>query len=413
MELDVAAAPRRLLTHVFDQALEAVRGRQAVRRALTARGIQGPVILIAAGKAAQSMTEGAGDALGEQIRGGLVISKPGHLAAEKLVQFGLEGVIGGHPVPTEGSLEAGRRLQRVLDQPGEETLLFLISGGASSLVEAPTSGLGLAELARINQWLLGSGLPIDAMNLVRKSVSRIKGGGLLTRLGGRDLRALAISDVPGDDPGVIGSGLLVPEPRLAARLTALELPGWLRDWVEQGLTERAGIPEQGPEIQLVATLDSAKGAAAVAAAEAGVEVHKHPEFLDGDAAERGRDLARRLIDGPSGLYIWGGETTVRLPEQPGRGGRNQHLALAAATVLAGRDDCLLLSGGTDGTDGPTEDAGGLVDGGTLHRAEQAGFDADATLAAADAGALLAAAGDLIHTGPTGTNVMDLVLGLRL
>ncbi len=410
--MEVDSTPRRLLAGVFDQALGAVRGRPVVRRALTARGIEGPVTLIAVGKAAQSMTEGAWDALGGQIRGGLVISKPGHLVPEQLARMGLEDVVGGHPAPTDGSLDAGRRLQWALDGRGEETLLFLISGGASSLVEVPISGLGLAELARINGWLLSSGLPVEAMNLIRKSVSRIKGGGLLTRLGGRNPRVLAISDVPGDDPGVIGSGLLVPEPRLASRLAALALPDWLRTWTERATIEWAGIPEQGPEIELVATLDIAKDTAAAAARDAGLEVHPHRELLEGDAAERGRALAQRLLDGPTGLHIWGGETTVRLPERPGRGGRNQQLALAAAVVLAGRDDCCLLSGGTDGTDGPTDDAGGLVDGNTLYRAEQAGFDADAALTAADAGTLLATTGDLIHTGPTGTNVMDLVLGLK-
>ncbi|MCB2264303.1 MAG: DUF4147 domain-containing protein [Candidatus Thiosymbion ectosymbiont of Robbea hypermnestra] len=411
MESD--ALPRRLLIHVFDRALAAVRGRPAVRRALAARGIAGPVTLVAVGKAAQSMTEGAWDALGGQLRGGLVISKPGHLAPERLARFGLEGLVGGHPIPTEGSLAAGRRLLRVLEGRDAETLLFLISGGASSLVEVPAAGLGLAELTRLNAWLLGSGLPIDAMNLVRKSVSRIKGGGLLGYLGERHPRVLAISDVPGDDPAVIGSGLLVPAPDPASRLAAMALPDWLRGWTERAAGERAGIPEPGPEIELVATLDIARDAAAAAAREAGVPVHPHREPLAGDAAECGGTLARRLREGPTGLHIWGGETTVRLPERPGRGGRNQHLALSAAVMLAGRDDCLLLSGGTDGTDGPTDDAGGLVDGGTCRRAKAAGFDADAALAAADAGSLLAAAGDLIRTGPTGTNVMDLVLGLRL
>ena len=404
---------RRLLTDVFDQALEAVRGRPAVRRALEARGIEGPVTLVAVGKAAESMTQGALDALDEQVRGGLVISKPGHLDQRRLEGIGLDSVVGGHPVPTDGTLEAGERLLELLARGGEETLLFLISGGASSLVEAPASGLGLAELARLNKWLLGSGLPIDRMNLIRKSVSRIKGGGLVSRLGGRDVRALAISDVPGDDPGIIGSGLLVPEPGLAARLAALDLPDWLRAWTERGLIERAGMPDEGPEVELVATLHIARNAAAKAARDKGLPVHVYPEFLEGDAGERGTELARRLMDGPVGIQIWGGEPTVRLPERPGRGGRNQHLALAAAVELAGREDCMLLSGGTDGTDGPTEDAGGLVDGGTLERAKRERFDVAATLVAADAGSLLEATGDLVHTGPTGTNVMDLVLGLKL
>lgn len=412
-DVDADIVSRRLLTGIFDRALAAVRGRPAVRRVLTARGIEGPVTLVAVGKAAQSMTEGAWNALGERIRGGLVISKLGHLVPERLARFGLEGLVGGHPLPTEGSLAAGQRLLQVVAGRGTGTLLFLISGGASSLVEVPAGGLGLAELARINVWLLGSGLPIDAMNLVRKSVSRIKGGGLLGYLEGRHPRVLAISDVPGDDPAVIGSGLLVPEPDLASRLAALEWPDWLQDWTERALVERAEIPERGPELELVATLDMARNAAAMAAGEAGIVVHPQREPLAGDAAACGRALARRLLEGPPGLYIWGGETTVRLPERPGRGGRNQHLALAAAVTLAGRDDGFLLSGGTDGTDGPTDDAGGLVDGGTLRRAKAAGFEAQAALAAADAGSLLAATGDLLRIGPTGTNVMDLVLGLRL
>jgi hydroxypyruvate reductase len=398
---------------LFAHALAAVSGRSAVRCELQERGIDGPVTLVAVGKASQSMTEGAWDVLGDQIRGGLVVSKPGHLDPDRLARMRLDSAFGGHPVPTQGSLEAGRRLTEVLDRSGDGTLLFLISGGASSLVEAPAAGLGLAELARMNTWLLGSGLAIGAMNLVRKSISRIKGGGLLTGLAGRRLRVLAISDVPGDDPGIIGSGLLVPEPDLASRLESLDLPDWLRSWSQDGLAERARIPEQGPEVELVATLDIAKSAAARAAADKGLPVQVHTQFLEGDAGERGKELARRVMEGPAGFQVWGGETTVRLPAHPGRGGRNQHLALAAAVDLAGRRDCLLLSGGTDGTDGPTEDAGALVDGGTIGRAELDGFDAQATLAAADAGSLLAAAGDLVHTGPTGTNVMDLVLGLKL
>ncbi|MET0008186.1 MAG: MOFRL family protein [Candidatus Thiodiazotropha sp. 6PLUC4] len=136
------------------------------------------------------------------------------------------------------------------------------------------------------------------------------------------------------------------------------------------------------------------------------------EFLEGDAASTGRKLARQIVENPPGVTIWGGETTVNLPENPGRGGRNQHLALAGAEVLADSTACLLLSIGTDGTDGPTQDAGALVDGQTIYRAQEEGFDVGKSLAAADSGQLLAASGDLITTGPTGTNVMDLVIGLK-
>ncbi|MEJ2389631.1 MAG: glycerate kinase, partial [Chromatiaceae bacterium] len=319
--------PRRVLQVVFDRALRAVHGRAAVAAALRRSPIAGPVVLIAVGKAAQAMTDGAHEVLGRRIRGGLAVSKAGHLLPAKLLDVGLDTVVGGHPVPTEGSLEAGRRVLQVIAGADDAvTLLFLISGGASSLVEAPVGGLGLPDLQRLNEWLLGSGLPIEAMNRVRKAVSRIKGGGLLCYLAGRKTRALAISDVPGDDPGIIGSGLLVPEPDLADSLRDLDLPTWCRTWVDAGLAERSEPHGSGPEIELVATLPMAKQAAAQAGKGLGLAVHLHERFVEGDAAERGRELARQLIAGPPGLHVWGGETTVRLPERPGRGGRNTHLA---------------------------------------------------------------------------------------
>lgn len=404
--------PRRLLLEVLGRALAAVDGRTCVERALGRRGLAGPVRLIAIGKAAGAMAEGARAALGDAVTGGLVISKAGHLGPEWLARHGLECLTGGHPLPSAESLAAGQRLLATLAATGDAGLLFLISGGASSLVEVPAGGLGLAELARANRWLLGSGLPIAEMNRVRKALSRIKGGGLLAWLDGRPVRALAISDVPGDDPAVIGSGLLVPEPDLADRVLALDLPPWLRDWVERGLAERAPAPDKGPEIELVATLAEARRAALEAATGLGLAAHDHDALVVGDAAERGRDLVRALCAGPAGMHVWGGETSVRLPDEPGRGGRNQHLALAAALELSGQPGCWLLSAGTDGSDGATEDAGALVDGMTVERAAREGLDARDALRRADSGTLLAATGDLISTGPTGTNVMDLMIGLR-
>ena len=406
------AEPRRLLLGLYRDALAAVDGKAGVERALRRRTIHGPVSLIAIGKAAGAMAEGACAALGAAVAGGLVISKAGHLDPERLARHGLEAMMGGHPLPTVESLAAGRRLLAFLEERGDAPLLFLISGGASSLVEVPAAGLGLAGLAQINRWLLASGLAITEMNLIRKAVSRIKGGGLLAWLGGRAVRALAISDVPGDDPAVIGSGLLVPAPALAAQVRGLDLPDWLRDWVEAGLSDRCAVSVRGAEIELVATLAQAKQAAVDQAARLGLAVHLHPGLVAGDAAEQGRALARALRVGAAGVHVWGGETTVRLPSDPGRGGRNQHLALAAALELAGGAGCYLLSAGTDGGDGPTEDAGALVDGTTVERAAGEGLDARDALRRADSGTLLAATGDLIHTGPTGTNVMDLMLGLR-
>jgi len=197
-------------------------------------------------------------------------------------------------------------------------------------------------------------------------------------------------------------------------VAGLDLPPWLAQAVRVGLAERAGRPRpEAPPLRILAGLDHAKQAAAEAGRQIGYTVQIHSEFLDGEAGETGQRLAGVLASSEPGLHLWGGETTVRLPPDPGRGGRNQHLALAAALEIRGRDDLLLLAAGTDGTDGPTEDAGALVDGATLDRAAVEGLDGEGCLARADAGTLLEAAGDLIRTGPTGTNVMDLVLGLRL
>lgn len=411
MALQSINRPRACLLGALAAALDAVNGRAAVRRALTASECPGAVWSIAIGKAAESMTLGALDVLGGQVRGGLLIAKAPPADLESLRARGIDCLTGGHPLPTAASLAAGERLLDTLARtPADATLLFLLSGGASSLVEVAAPGIELADLHAVNRWLLGSGLPIGAINRVRTALSRIKGGGLLAALPERPVRALAISDVPGDDPAVIGSGLLVPATDLKRCLRDLALPDWVRERADRGLAARPPRPPAGPPIALVATLDLAKSAAAQAARAAGLRVRIAPGFLDGDAAERGRALARQLLDGPPGLTVWGGETTVRLPPQPGRGGRNQHLALAAALELAGRDDGFLLAAGTDGDDGNSGDAGALVDGGTLARAALDGAD---SLARADSATLLAASGDPIHTGPTGTNVMDLVLGLKL
>lgn len=406
------ATGREDLLTIYHAALKAVDGRTAVRGYLQQWPIATPCTLIAVGKAAEAMALGAVDVLGGQVRGGLLISKPGHLDAERWRALGLQVIEAGHPLPTQQSLDAGRDLLHLLQRESNEHLLFLISGGSSSLLEYPVAGLSLADLERAGQWLLGSGLAIEAVNQVRKSLSLIKGGGLLKSIAGRQLTALAISDVPGDDAAVIGSGLLTPDRQLAEKVRTLTLPAWLRDWVERGVCERGEDAIAAPEVQIVASLSQAKAAASWKALELGYRVAEHKAFVDGEAGEVGARLAQALRNGADGVHVWGGETTVRLPDQPGRGGRNQHLALAAALQLADAADCCLLSAGTDGSDGPTEEAGALVDGGTVERVLAQGLDPRSHLERADSGAALEAAGDLLHTGPTGSNVMDLVLGLK-
>lgn len=397
---------------IFQAALSVVEGEAVVANWLQEHPMAAELSLLAVGKAAQSMADGAARVLGKRIHRALLISKHGHLNGLSCRRRGWEAIEAAHPVPDASSLHSGRRLLDFLAEADPRPLLFLLSGGASSLLEVPVAGVDLDFLVRSNRWLLGSGLGIEQMNQVRKGLSRIKGGGLLAHLGEREVHALAISDVPGDDPAVVGSGLLVPAPEMAEQLAALVLPEWLRERLDAGMKRRIVSPSRVPSIEILANLKRAREAAASQAWELGYPVYQHETLLDGETATTGRRLAETLREGPWGVSIWGGETTVQLPPEPGLGGRNQHLALAAACVLAGSEACYLLAAGTDGTDGPTEDAGALVDGQTLRRASVEGFDAERALAAADAGPLLEASGDLITTGPTGTNVMDLVIGLK-
>ena len=401
-----SGVPRGHLLEMLRAALSRVAGDAAVRRWLEDHPLPGEWAAVALGKASGSMLAGARGVLGPRIVDALVVTAPGYTED---VPAGVALVKGSHPVPDAHSLAAGEALVAFLQrQPASRPLLFLISGGTSSMVEVLREGVNGDDLARVNRWLLGSGLAIDGMNAVRKSLSRIKGGGLLTRIGDRPVTALLISDVPGDDPAVIGSGLLVPDREVGAVVSRLDLPPWLGVLVG----DPPASPEHAPKPVLVATNRDARLAAAEAARVLGYPVFVHDELLEGDAAVAGRDLARFLLGAPPGIHIWGGETTVRLPARPGRGGRNQHLALAAAGVMAGRGDMALLSAGTDGRDGPGEDAGGLVDGDTVARGHLAGLDPADALSAAASGEFLEASGDLVHTGATGTNVMDLVIGWK-
>ncbi|MEW7977033.1 MAG: MOFRL family protein [Candidatus Sedimenticola endophacoides] len=193
------------------------------------------------------------------------------------------------------------------------------------------------------------------------------------------------------------------------------LPGGLPEWVCHLCSTQEEHPPgaaPGVDLHLVATLDQAREAAAQRARELGYPTTLHRAFICADAENSGRRLALELLDLPPGVSIWGGESTVRLPPEPGRGGRAQHLALAAAQVIEGSRDLCFLSAATDGSDGPGEDAGGLVDGQSIARGVREGLDPAHALAHADAGRFLESSGDLITTGPTGTNVMDLMIGLK-
>lgn len=402
---------RDMLLDLARAAIDSVRGDRLVEQALAAASLPGVVDVVAIGKAAAAMATGACRVLGERLGRALVITKEGHRLPELVRYPAVEVIEAGHPLPTPASLAAGSRLLAWLHEaPANRRLLFLISGGASSLVEAPVAGIGLADLVRINDWLLGSGLAIDQINRVRRRVSRIKGGNLLHAAGHCQLEVWLLSDVAGDDPAVIGSGLLYPGATRSAGHA--DYPDWLSRMLERpGHSPPLGVPV--PPHRVLANVQSACNAAVQQAQQIGWPAHLHSAALHADAASTGMNLARRLLSElQPGIHVWGGETTVVLPPEPGRGGRNQHLALAAATVLAGRADVSLLAIATDGSDGPGEDAGALVDGGTIARGQLGGLDVVECLRRADSGSFLEASGDLVSTGPTGTNVRDLVIAWK-
>ena len=401
-----ADSRRDLLLELYASACAAVDGRRAVRAALAGR-TAAPLALISVGKAAAAMALGVQDICGHDVVSGLVVSRRGHLDAELSAWPQLRCLEGDHPVPGPASLAAGEELVKFAAAlaPGA-SVLVLVSGGASSLVEALAPGISPAELARVNEWGLAGGLAIGELNAIRRRLSRLKGGRLAAALAHTSAEALLISDVAQDDPAVIGSGLVAAA---AAAPLPQDLPPWLIE-----LLGRAGDLPAGRTLpsRIVASLGEALAAATRAADARGLSTRQLQPSAAGDAQVAARRFAHELAITTEDALIWGGETTVRLPARAGRGGRNQHFALEVARLIAGHADLVVLAAGTDGSDGNTGDAGAIVDGGTVARGAADGLESEQALAAADAGSFLEASGDLLCTGPTGTNVGDLVFGLR-
>ncbi len=374
---------RRILLELFDAALRAVDGRACVARFLRESGIQAPVEVFAIGKAASAMALGARDELGAGIERMLVVTKLGH-SDPSLEGPGVLQVESPHPLPDIRSLDHGAVLERQVLDRLSVLPLFLVSGGSSSLVEALREGVSLDELSALNARGLAAGWDIAKLNAERGRLSRIKGGGISRLLGGGRAIALFISDVPDDDPDVIGSGLL----------------------------GRDGDAADAVERHVVANIENAVAAAVAAGAARGLRLETASRRFAGDAADVARDFVDALRRSDADGLVWGGESVVTLPEKAGRGGRNTHLALHAARRLRAGEALAILAAGTDGSDGPTSDAGALIDGGTIERAEIAGIDVERALLELDSGTALEASEDLVHTGPTGTNVGDILIGIK-
>ncbi len=337
----------------------------------------------------------------------------------------LEVVAGSHPVPDDSSVRgADLLMEQARAARADELLIVAISGGGSALATLPLPGIGLADLQSITDALLRSGATIGELNIVRKHLDGVKGGRLLEAAAGAGaVVTLLLSDVVGNPLDMIASGPTVPDPSTYAdALQVLHHYGLtgaspaVTAMLERG---RSGQLDETPSggavfdrqvVHLVGDAATAARAAAAAASTAGIPAEIVSTTLSGEAKEVAVEIVAAAPAG-HGVAIYAGETTVTVTGN-GRGGRNQELALAAGIALAGIDDVVVASVGTDGRDGPTDAAGGIGDGNTVARAQAAGFDAAACLADNDSHRLLAATGDLVVTGPTGTNVGDLVVVYR-
>lgn len=387
----------------------------------TARRVE----LLAVGKAAFGMTEAAVRWLGSRVRASdvLVVTHDEAVGREQL-----EARRSGHPLPDARGLAAAREIERrAACLAADDLALVLISGGASALLPAPAPPIGLDEKLEVTRQLLRAGATIHELNAVRKHLSTVKGGGLLRQLRPARVITLALSDVIDDDPSVIGSGPTTPDPSTFADAVGVlescgvlrSCPASVRGRLEAGVrgdlqeTPKPGDPLFEGAIYRIVGGNRTSVRAMAAACGPAVEIE--PEPLEGEAREVGAALARRFGAKAPSAYVAGGETTVTV-RGIGSGGRSQELALAFALEasggpLADRDGWVFLAAGTDGRDGPTDAAGGVVDASTAGRIRRAGVDPVAALDGNDSYRALDAADALLRTGATGTNVADAVVFL--
>ncbi len=438
---DVSGDARRArVLDVLGAALDAVDPAEAVRRAMRLDGARlyvgdrafdlsriRRVLVVGAGKAGAAMAQAAEEILGDRITAGWVNVKTGYTAPTRRITIHEAG----HPVPDAAGVAGTRAMVDLLrDTTADDLVIGLISGGGSALLTLPAEGIDLGAMQALTDVLLASGVPIQDMNAVRKHLSQVKGGQLARLAHPATVVALVLSDVVGSPLDVIASGPTVADSTtfedaldVLRRFDILDkVPPVIRRHLEAGAggampdTPKAGDPVL-ERVQTLIVADNARAAeAAQRRAEAlGFNTLLLSTYVEGEArdvaavaaaigkeiAAAGRPLARPAC------VLMGGETTVHLRGR-GKGGRNQELALAAALAIQGWDDITIASLATDGSDGPTDAAGGLVDGSTVARGAARGLSARAALDANDAYPFLEQVGDLIVTGPTNTNVNDLM-----
>ena len=408
---------RELLARLFRAAVAAADPLKVLPGHLPERP-RGRTVVVGAGKGAAQMAA-AFDRLWDAPVSGLVVTRYGYGCDAGRIEV----AEAAHPVPDAAGLASAERLLGLVSGLGEDDLVVaLICGGGSALLPAPPGGMTLADEAEVTRALLRSGAPISEMNLIRKHLSRIKGGRLAAAAHPARVVTLAVSDIPGDDPAAIASGPTVPGPGTLAEARAvvarreLALPAAAREWLAR---EEAAAPRPGDdgfardEVRVIASARLSLEAAAAAAEAEGVSAAILSDAVEGEAREvarvhaalarevalRGRPFAAPVV------LLSGGETTVTVRGE-GRGGRNAEFALSAARDLAGLSGVHLLAADTDGIDGTEDNAGAFADGATWGRLREAGRDPAAALAENDAWGAFEALGDLFVTGPTGVNVND-------
>ncbi|MGO8703020.1 MAG: glycerate kinase [Candidatus Brocadiia bacterium] len=435
---------RRDLLAIFEAGLAAADPAEAVRRHVVRRGRKlwlgdyscdlakvRNIFVVGAGKASAQMAGALEEILGERIAGGWINIKSGG-GVEKTPLRRIHVHEAGHPVPDEAGLRGAREIVKILESAGEGDLVLLcLSGGGSALMPLPVAGVSLADKQAVTQALLACGADIREINTVRKHLSQLKGGRFAQAAQPAEVVALILSDVVGDPLDAIASGPSAPDSTTFADALAVLSKYGIESRAPRSVLEhlRAGAAGAEPEtpkpgdpiFAKVRNLVIANNAASVAAcARKSRALGYRPLVLSSTIEGEAREVARvcaaiareSLASGrpvaPPACLICGGETTVTL-RGTGRGGRNQEFALAAALAARGLEGVAILAGGTDGTDGPTDAAGALADGATCDRAAGLGLSAADFLARNDSYHFFQPLGDLLMTGPTGTNVMDLYL----
>jgi hydroxypyruvate reductase/glycerate 2-kinase len=434
-----SSTPRDAAVEIFQAALAAADPYRAVAahldRVLSVyrNGGYERICAVAFGKAAASMMQAVADRCGDLLTRAVVVTKYGHAGTARLPSS-VEVYEAGHPLPDENGVAATRRVLDVLKTADAKTLvLCLISGGGSALLVAPCDGLALPEKQAVTDSLLKAGADIVELNTVRKHLSAVKGGRLAAIAHPASVVSLILSDVIGDPIGAIASGPTAPaESTFADAVRVLRkydlfasLPPGVRVLLERGVrgeireTPKGGAPALAAVENLIVGSNGIATAAAVRKAEElGFRAVLLATALRGEAREVARELARSVLQRSSGpgteerrCFVAGGETTVTV-RGAGLGGRNTELALSFALEIEGVPGITMLSAGTDGTDGPTDAAGAVVDGRTIPRARSRGLDPERALAENDSYTFFQSAGGLVMTGPTGTNVMDIQLVLE-